>query len=182
MTVMTATLDPGSGPAGSRGGSAAAAVGPGDDLQQVAVGIVEVQAAAAVTVADLPPPGLARIRPVRQILLADAAERGVELLLAHEERVMLGRYLLVGLGEVQRDAVVRLDHQEVPEAGRRGQAEDPGEERRRPLLVAARHNSVVQLHAHGHDSARSAGPRTSRRSPCPPAALTRHGRAACKTE
>jgi len=54
---------------------AAAAVGPGDDLQQVAVGVFEVHAAAAVAVVDRPALGLAGIGPVGQLLVADAAER-----------------------------------------------------------------------------------------------------------
>ena len=61
---------------------------------------------------------------------------------------MLGGYRPGGLGEVQRDAVVRLHHEKVPEAGGRGQAENPAQERRRLLLVAARDDGVVQLHAH----------------------------------
>src|SRR6201996_1074762 len=139
-------------PAGVRLGSAfglgAAAVGAGGQLEEEAVGVLEVATAAAVPGVDhagLAPPG---IGPVRQVLLADPAERGVELLLPDQERVVLGGYRAAGLGEVQGHAVVGLDHQEVAEPGGLGQAEDAGEERRRPLLVAARDDGVVQLHAH----------------------------------
>src|SRR5258708_12085247 len=65
---------------------AAAAVRAGDDLQPVTVGAVEQQAAAAVAAVDPPAPALAGIRPVRQPPVPDAAEGGVELVLAHEER------------------------------------------------------------------------------------------------
>jgi hypothetical protein len=53
-----------------------------------------------------------------------------------------------GLGEVQRDAIVGLDHEKVTKPGWRRQAGNPGQERRRPLLVTARDDGVVQLHAH----------------------------------
>jgi hypothetical protein len=51
---------------------------------------------------------------------------------------MLGRYRPGGLGEVQRDAVVGLGHEEMGEPGCRRQSEDPRQERRRPPLVTAR--------------------------------------------
>src|SRR5690349_10351492 len=129
------------GPAGVRlgpaGGLGAAAVGAGEQLEQVAVGVLEVDTAATVPGVDhvgLAAPG---IGPVRQVLLADPAERGVELLLPDQEGVVLGGYGAAGLGEIQRHAVVGLDHEEMAEPGGGGQAEDAGEERRRPLLVAA---------------------------------------------
>ncbi len=56
----------------------------------MAVRVIEVQAAAAVAVVDLVRPGPAGVGLVRQALLPDAAERRVELLLADEERVVLG--------------------------------------------------------------------------------------------
>jgi hypothetical protein len=59
----------------ARGGLAAAAVRLGDDLQQVTVGVFEVQAAAAVPVVDHPGLGLARICPVRQALAATSRNR-----------------------------------------------------------------------------------------------------------
>jgi hypothetical protein len=72
----------------------------------VAIGVLEVQAAAAVTVVDRLALGLARICSVGQVLVADAAERCIELLLAHQERIMLGRDIPACLGEIQRDASV----------------------------------------------------------------------------
>ena len=80
--------------------------------------------------------------------MPDAAEGGVELVLAHEERVVLGDDLSAGLGEVQRDGVVGLDHEKMPEPGGRRQAENLAQEGRRPLLVTAGDDGVVQLHAH----------------------------------
>src|SRR5207245_7405353 len=124
---------------------AAAAVRAGDDLQPVTVGVVEVQAAAAVVVVDRPGPALAGIRPIRQPPVPDAAEDGVELVLTHEERVVLGDDLSAGLCEVQRDGVVGLDHEKMPEPGGRWQAENLVQEGRRPLLVTAGDDGVVQL-------------------------------------
>src|SRR5260370_33258288 len=60
-------------------GLAAAAVWPGEDLEQVTVGILEVQAAAAVTVIDDAALASAGIRPVGQALVAGAAEGRVQL-------------------------------------------------------------------------------------------------------
>src|SRR6266568_2977039 len=96
---------------------AAAAVRAGDDLQPVTVGVVEVQAAAAVVVVDRPGPAFAGIRPVRQPPVPDAAEGGV-------------------------------DHEKMPEPGGRRQAENLAQEGRRPLLVTAGDDGVVQSHAH----------------------------------
>ena len=61
---------------------------------------------------------------------------------------MLGGYRPGRLGEVERDAVVGLDHEEVPEPAGLRQAENPSQEPRRQLLVTARDDRVVQLHAH----------------------------------
>ena len=69
---------------------AAAAVGPGDDVQQVTVRVLEVQPAAAVPVVDNPRPGPPGIRPVRQVLAANPGKGSIELLLTHEEGVVLG--------------------------------------------------------------------------------------------
>ena len=90
-----------SGACAGEGASAAAAVGPGDDLQQVTIRVFEIQAAAPVTMVDDSRLGLARIGPVRQTLIADAAKGSVELFLTNQEGIMLGRDLPGGLGEVQ---------------------------------------------------------------------------------
>jgi hypothetical protein len=87
----------------------AAAVGPGDDLQYVTVRVCEVHAAATVAVVDHLRLGLARICPVRQVVVLDAAEGRVKFFLTDEEGVVLGCYRRGGLGEVQRDAIVSFD-------------------------------------------------------------------------
>jgi hypothetical protein len=57
----------------------------------VTIGVLEVQAAAAVAVIDDAALAPAGIGPVSQALVADAGERRVELLVADQERVVLGR-------------------------------------------------------------------------------------------
>jgi len=74
----------------------------------VTVGVFEVQPAAAIPMVDNPWLGPARIRPVRQVLIADPAKSSIEFFLTNEEGVVLGRDLSGGLGEVQRDGVVGL--------------------------------------------------------------------------
>ena len=57
---------------------------------------------------------------------------------------MLGGYRPGGLGEVQRNGIVGLDHEEMRERGCCGQPEDRRQERRRPPLVTARDDGVVR--------------------------------------
>ena len=106
------------------GGSAAAAVGPGDDLQQVTVRVFEIQSAAAVPVVDHTRPGLARIGPVPKVLVADPAKGRVEFFLTDQEGVVLRRDLCGGHGEVQGDVVIGLDHEKMAKPGWRRQAKD----------------------------------------------------------
>src|SRR5690606_14288450 len=75
----------------------AAAVRPRDDLEVVAVRIVEVEPAASVVAVDLARPRVHRIGPVFETALADPREDLVELVFADEERVVLDRQLLVGI-------------------------------------------------------------------------------------
>src|SRR5581483_3468225 len=69
--------------------SAARNVRAGQHLEKVPVGILEVEAAAAVAMVDLVRTALHRIRPVREPAVPDAREDAVELALADEERVVL---------------------------------------------------------------------------------------------
>jgi hypothetical protein len=55
----------------------------------MAVGVLEIEAPAAVIVIDLAAPGQAGIRPVHELTLMDAAEDCIEIVLADQERVML---------------------------------------------------------------------------------------------
>src|SRR4029453_12892988 len=73
---------------------AAAAVWPGDDFQQVTVQVVEVHSTSAVPVVDAAALAPVGVRPVCEAAFANPAEDPVELVLVHEEGVMLGRDLV----------------------------------------------------------------------------------------
>src|SRR5205085_1931236 len=108
------------------GPSAAAAVGTGDHLEQVAVGIPPVDTTTAVVVIDLTGTGEARIGPEVQAPFADAAEDRVELGLVDQKCVVLRGDVAIDLVVVQRDPVADLDHEERTEARRRRQPQHVG--------------------------------------------------------
>src|SRR6185312_12608198 len=83
------------------------AVGLGDQLEQVAVGILEIDAAAAPVMVDLAGPFLVRAGPVGQAGLLDAPEGGIELGIVDQEGVVRSAHVLRG-DEVQGDAVTGL--------------------------------------------------------------------------
>lgn len=70
------------------------------------------------------------VGPVRHAALDDAAEDGFELVVRHEERVVLWVHPTVVVGKVQADAVGQLDHHERAVNVRLTQAEDLGQEPR----------------------------------------------------
>ena len=121
-----------------------------DDLEQVPVGIVEVDAAAAEVMVDAAGLLLRRIGPDLARALADARERAVELFLADEEREVLQRDRL-GLGRqvVDRDVVREVDDEEAHEAPRRRQAEDLRQESRGLFLIVAPDDRVIEPGCHG---------------------------------
>ena len=85
------------------------AVRPGDDLEQVAARVLEVNAAAAEVGVGLALLLLPGIGPVFQLALLDAAEDLVELRIAHQERVVLHLdFHAVGREEGERHLVSRL--------------------------------------------------------------------------
>src|SRR4051794_3428620 len=69
-----------------------ASVRAGDDLEDVAARVFEIDAATAEVVVDLALLLQSRIGPMVEPSLLEAAEDFVELALAHEERVVLGLY------------------------------------------------------------------------------------------
>lgn len=94
--------------------STAAAVGPSDDLQVVAVGVVPVDAAPAVVVVDAAGLFVRRVGPKRQPPRLNVLEDPIELHFADEEGVVLDCEVLVGEDVGQGDAVVELDIQKGP--------------------------------------------------------------------
>src|SRR5262249_1544447 len=113
---------------------------------------------AAVVVVDLLRGLLEGIRPVVETTLDDAPVDLVELVLRHDEGVVLRRDVAVDVVEVHRDAVAELDHEERPEACGLGQPEHLREKRRRLLLVAAPHDRVIELRGHRGTSVVSVPP------------------------
>jgi len=115
----------------------------------VAVGIFEIDAAAAVAGVDLAVLALRGIGPVGKLALADPREDLVEFGLVDEERIVLGGDLAVGVDEVERHFVARLHAHERPKRHRGREAENFGQERRGSALVACVNDSVIQLGGHG---------------------------------
>jgi hypothetical protein len=69
---------------------AAATVRPGNDLKEVTVGILEINAAPAIMMIDLARLRLPRVGPIGKLSFADPAEDLVELKFADQECVVLG--------------------------------------------------------------------------------------------
>jgi hypothetical protein len=111
----------------------------------MSVGIVEVDAAAAVVVIDLTRSALARVGPMVEAAFDDPAEDLVELVLSDQERVVLRGNRVIGLVVVEREAVVDVNDEEGTEASRSREAQDLGEKGRRPLLVAAPDDRVIEF-------------------------------------
>src|SRR5262245_54647902 len=67
----------------------AAAIRPRDDLEQMTVRVLEVEAAPAVVAVDLSPLRLGGVGPIGELARLDPIEDVVELGLAHQKRVVL---------------------------------------------------------------------------------------------
>src|SRR4051812_12465501 len=96
----------------------------------MACGILEVHAAAAVVVVDLAGSAAAGVSPVLHATLADTPVDRGELVLGHQERVVLwsNPLALANWGVVQADPVVEPHGQERTEFLRTRQAKKLGEE------------------------------------------------------
>src|ERR1700730_17641612 len=123
-------------------GSAAAAVGAGDDLEEVPTRILEVDTAPAIVGVDLALFMLVGVGPVGQIASSDATEDLVEVALVDEERVVLRRDVIAPVHEVEADVVIRGHNEERTKRGGLREAENLREKRRGYLLVAGTHDRV----------------------------------------
>ena len=121
----------------------AAAVGAGEDLEEVAVGVLEIDASAAVVPADFAGAFSVWIGPVLEPSIADAAEDLVEVVFADQKGIVLGRDLAVVIVEVNGNIVVERDDEHRAERLGARQSEDFCEEVCRLLLVAAPDDRVV---------------------------------------
>lgn len=109
----------------------------------MAIGVLEVYAAAAVVAADFAGAFSAWIGPVLKASITDTGEDLVELFFADEEGVVLGGNLAVVIVEVDGHFVVERDDEHWPERCGARQSEDFGEKGCRLLLVAAPDDRVV---------------------------------------
>src|SRR6266480_3131597 len=80
------------------------AVGLGNDFHQVAVRVVEIDAASAVAMVDFAGTLTPRRRVVLDAAGADARQRRIELRLAYEEREVLRPEILARI-KIERDAI-----------------------------------------------------------------------------
>src|SRR5258705_1406055 len=112
--------------------------------------ILEVDAATAVVVVDLAGPAAPRIRPMLQTALLDASVDPVEIVLGHQERIVLRADLLVlsHLRVVEAGTVVESYRKEVTEFLGAWQAEELREEVGRFLPVFRGDDGVVEGDGH----------------------------------
>src|ERR1700757_1842167 len=120
------------------------AVGVGDYLHHVTVGVVEIDAATAVQMIDLAGLGAPRIGVIPDALGADAGERRVELGVADKERVMPRSELFARI-EIEGHAVRCLDRDEMAPFRPRLKIEDIGEELGRDPFVLRRDDRVIEF-------------------------------------
>jgi hypothetical protein len=87
-------------------------IGPGDQLEQVPVGIVEIDAAAAIEMVDFARMLAAEIGVMLDAVGANTGEGGIEFLLADQEGIVL-RAEALGVRKIEGNAVFGLDRYEV---------------------------------------------------------------------
>jgi len=127
------------------GSAGTAPVGPGDNLQVMAIGVGEVDTPPAVVVVDLARAVAHRVGPVFKPSLADAAENSVKIRIADQEGVVLWADRAFGVGEVERGPVVEFHHVEMAEASRRWPTQHLGQEPSGHRLVGRPDDGVVEL-------------------------------------
>src|ERR1700722_6419676 len=166
--VLRSWVESGGGAAQDHKGSASATpIGSRQDFQEMAVGVRKVHTATPIVAIDLTRPAHGRVGPVLHLTLRDATEDLVEFILGNKKRVVLGLHGGIGLVKVERDVVGSADDEEGPEARRRAEAQDLGQEGRRRLLVATPHDGVVEPYRHHGPATRGrlmAKPAPQRRS------------------
>ena len=117
----------------------------------MAIGVIEIDAAAAVVSVDLAGALLERIGPVRETSCANAPEDAVEVLLVDQERVVMGNDIRIAdVDETQKCAVLELNIQDGAKGARGGETENVGEESCGGLLVAGVDERMVETNTHGN--------------------------------
>src|SRR3954452_22658939 len=113
----------------------------------MAVRVVEIDPAAAVTVVDFARPLAARGGIVPDAARTDARQRRIELRFADEEGVML-RPEILAIGEIERHAVGGADRCEMAPFRTGLQVQDVGEEFGGCPSVPRRDDRVIELDSH----------------------------------
>ena len=90
----------------------AAAIGAGEDFQEVTVRVLEIDSSAAIVVIDFTRPGFGGIGPIGTPPLSNPSKNFVELSLTHKKGIVLRLYFAVGVHEIDVGAVVSRDHLE----------------------------------------------------------------------
>src|SRR5262245_53321623 len=111
--------------------------------------ILEVNAASAIMVVDLPSLREMGIGPKRKTALLHPPENLIEFLFANQESIMLHLHFHpVGVEERERDFVVYVDVKEWTERYRLRPIEDFGKKLRRLTLVPRMDDGVIQFDCH----------------------------------
>ena len=129
-----------------------AAVGAREDLEQVTVRIVEVDASAVIPAVDLIGLPSTRVGPMQEIALSDAREDRVEFELRHEKRVMLRNDGAVGLHVIERHLVADPDYGERAQDDRGRKTEHLAQKDCRSVSVARCDDGVVEAGGHANSS------------------------------
>src|SRR5260221_5158201 len=117
-----------------------------DELEQVAVRVVEIDAPSTIKVIDLAAPIAIEVRVEGDIRVAHARERGIELGVTDEKGAVV-RAKVIGVDIIERDAVTAAHRDEARPLRSRRQSENAGENLRGRPLVLRRDDDVVQLYA-----------------------------------
>src|SRR5215831_4960538 len=122
------------------------ALRPCHQLENVSAGIVKVDAPAAVPVVELSVP-IPWVAAERESRLPHPLQNGVELLVAHMKRIVMSVEIL-GIVKIERQRLIDADWRKVTTLLFVLQPKDLREKARRGLLVARRHDRVIQRDGH----------------------------------
>src|SRR2546428_1375642 len=127
-------------------------------LEDVAVGIPEVDAPAAVPGIELLILKIPRVAAVRESGLLHPLENGVELRVAHMKRVVMDVEMVV-IVEIEGQSLIDAHRSKVSTRPLVLQSKDIREKAGRGRFVASRHDGVIQDDRHGSFLSRSFGRR-----------------------
>src|SRR5437879_1669015 len=113
----------------------------------MAIGIGEVEAAAAATVVDLSVRRRARAAAVRYALGLETREDRVELRVAHDKRVVV-RLEPLAIVVVERQVTIDANLREMSDRSAVLQSEYSSKEARPIFFIARRHDGVIQRDRH----------------------------------